>query len=801
MTNDTLSAESSSSCPSLIWENAPRHQTKGARDGARCYSHLPNGTAILDSKWSLARLMRGCDPLGALATLETHCFRGRTGFAKFWSERHDNREVGETPVQEGATQKLPDLLDLQILSSPSNRLPLPPSPINLWVIKDATANGAGGIWVVGEENRSQFSNPQFSPLVEGHRYVAQKYTWPMVLYGGRKCHVRVYGVMTSDDRAYLHEKCFLHVANETFQTDSSLSEDAVHITNCCANSHDQAKFAGEIVASLVPTQHDTGVVDLSRFFPSMAASMATLAERAFPYVRGGERNGGFEYLGMDFILSQRGHDPIAYLLEVNAPPSQDTATGLPHAEELHNAVISDLIDMWVLPRVTGAAPQLGGWKCVYHDEQFQPWDIQPSKAVIINKIRWAILEQKLSKGDCLSSDKIVPFIRSQFPYFPSEEIFFENAGGAQVPRQVTERVVDSLKHRHRCVIGSRIKEEARTTLLTLLGTSAESHKVFLGSNATSLLDTLATKYSAQFKGDDEIVLATENHLANVTAWTRLARQSGAKIKWWPLGGEVEDVVTSQTRIVAMSHASNILGQVRDIQAVSQRIKSIAPEAKIIVDGVASVPHLCADLETNDAVDWYVISCHKLFGPHLGALCGRHGAIEKLQQSSSEGGYGWFEIGTLSYEACSGVVGLGTYFQRLANFKVDGTTASEDVLSAVQPQLLTKEVMSAYQRISIAEKMLVTRLRSKLKANKSLRVIEDSTESLRLPVFSFCHETIPAAKIVASFREMGIQCRSGSFLSTHHLQSELNFDSVVRVSLAHYNTILEIDHVFGRLQQM
>jgi selenocysteine lyase/cysteine desulfurase len=148
-----------------------------------------------------------------------------------------------------------------------------------------------------------------------------------------------------------------------------------------------------------------------------------------------------------------------------------------------------------------------------------------------------------------------------------------------------------------------------------------------------------------------------------------------------------------------------------------------------------------------------------------------------------------------------VVGLGTYFQRLANFKVDGTTASEDVLSAVQPQLLTKEVMSAYQRISIAEKMLVTRLRSKLKANKSLRVIEDSTESLRLPVFSFCHETIPAAKIVVSFSEMGIQCRSGSFLSTNHLQSELKFDSVVRMSLAHYNTILEIDHVFGRLQQM
>jgi selenocysteine lyase/cysteine desulfurase len=794
--NDTPSAPSS--WPSLIWENAPRHQTKGARDGARCYSHLPNGTAVLDSKWSLARLMRGCDQLGALATLETHCFRGRSGFAKFWSERRDNREVGETHAQEGAA-KLPDLLDPEALST-SQRLPLPTPPINLWVIKDATSNGAGGIWVVGEENRSHFTNPRLSPLIEEHRYVAQQYTWPMVLYGGRKCHVRVYGVMTSDNRAYLHEKCFLHVANEPFQTDSSLSEDAVHITNCCANSHDPAKFAGEIVASLVPPQREHGVVDLSRFYPSMAASLATLAERAFPYVRGGDMNGGFEYLGMDFILSERGHEPIAYLLEVNAPPSQDTATGLPHAEALHNAVISDLIDMWVLPRITGAAPELGGWKCVYHDVQFQPWDIQPSKAVILNKIRWAILERKLSKEESLSSAKIVPFVRSQFPYFPSEQIFFENAGGAQVPRQVTERVVDSLKHRHRCVIGSRIKEEARKTLLTLLGTSGESHKLFLGSNATALLDTLASKYSDQLKGDDEIVLATENHLANVTPWTRLAMQTGARIKWWPLGGAVEDVVTYQTRIVAMSHASNILGQVRDIQAVSTRIKAIAPNAKIIVDGVATVPHLCADLEKNEAVDWYVISCHKLFGPHLGALCGRLDAVQKLHPSI-DGGYGWFEVGTLNYEACSGVVGLGIYFQRLANFEVAGISSSEDELIAAQPQLSTREVVSAYQRIRMAEKMLVTRLRSKLKANKSLRVIEDSIASLRLPVFSFCHETIPAGKIVASFCEMGIQCRSGNFLSTDQLQSELKFDSVVRMSLAHYNTTLEIDHVFGRLQQM
>ena len=127
-----------------------------------------------------------------------------------------------------------------------------------------------------------------------------------------------------------------------------------------------------------------------------------LAERSFPFLKGGEMNGGFEYLGMDFILSEGGK---AYLLEVNAPPSQDTATGLSHAENLHNAVLSDLISLWVMPRVTGAPSQTGGWNCVYLWEEVSKAGILPSKAVILNKIRWAIFERKAIKQDEEEGDR------------------------------------------------------------------------------------------------------------------------------------------------------------------------------------------------------------------------------------------------------------------------------------------------------------------------------------------------------------------------------------------------------------
>ena len=79
----------------------------------------------------------------------------------------------------------------------------------------------------------------------------------------------------------------------------------------------------------------------------------------FPFLQGGKPNSRLEYLGLDFILSYKPStigpepsqslQPTAYLLEVNAPPSQDTATGLKHAESLHDEVIKDLLTLWVYP--------------------------------------------------------------------------------------------------------------------------------------------------------------------------------------------------------------------------------------------------------------------------------------------------------------------------------------------------------------------------------------------------------------------------------------------------------------------
>lgn len=805
--------------PHFLWENAPRRDTKEYRDYVKCYSHLPNGLAVLDSKWALARLFAA--PEGAAATLDSHCFRGSAGFGRFCDKVGMFRVNEEKEEDASPQQRLPDIFDDDDNEQVGS---YPPAPRNIWVVKDDMSNGAGGIWMVSPDNAAKFlatSNSSSSPLVEEHRYVAQQYTWPPVLFQGKKCHVRVYGLMTADGRAFVHSKCFLHVANETFQS-TSFEEDSVHITNCCANSHDKTKFAGEICADLslqdFGTTTDCGqpIIPLGKFFDSIAASVALLGKRSFPFLKGGDLNNGLEYLGMDFILSYRDDDgaPVAYLLEVNAPPSQDTATGLPHAEQLHDEVLSDLINLWVLPSTTGVAEKLGGWKCVYRQENETSSSILPSKAVILNKIRWAIFERKTCKAEetqlvlpsptTMSAARVARFARSQFPYFAERSpIFMENAGGAQVPYAVVDAMTASLSRRHRSVIGAEQKTRAQHVAKLLLGCRCEQGGVHFGSNATSLLRALADKFVSVLEPGDEIIVATENHEANTNPWLAIAQQTGATIKWWSSvnkDASIDSLLTPRTKIVAVSHASNLLGQARDLVEIGNTVRNKCPEAQVVVDGVAAVPHIYANLKELP-IDWYAVSCHKLFGPHLGILCGP--SFDAT-----------LEVGTINYEACAGLVGLGDYFGQLATFTSQGEQAASQSTHADKDRreghstaldLTEEHIVEAYRRIGIAEKTLAAHLKNRLQQSSTKIVILESQAlpmTHRLPTVAFHHNDISSATIVEELSKQKVACRQGAFLCTTQLQEELGWKgNVTRLSLAHYNTVDEIDFVIGHLEDL
>jgi selenocysteine lyase/cysteine desulfurase len=670
------------------------------------------------------------------------------------------------------------------------------------------------------------------------------------------------------------------VANDLFtvaagETKTNEYQPSVHITNCCANSHDPSKFSGEILADLQSTEarlsKESGetVVALGSFWDSISASVAELARRTWPFLQGGEANNGFEYLGMDFILSYSDGNPVAYLLEVNAPPSQDTATGLSYAEDLHDTVIRDIFSLWIFPKVNGFGPEVpGGWQCVNKEPKRGPLKeakyIAPSKAAILNKIRWALYEQKISRRQedgpppefrddeiTFHRSSIAPaqpvadmsaYARAYFPYFDDrdgsqsrasqQQAFFENAGGTQVPVQVINAVCSSLRCRNRSVIGSSSKAAARDVLKTILG--ATHHDIFLGANASSLLSVLAAQYarSGFLKKSDEIVISLENHLANVKPWVQAASTVGAIVKWWNPVEPIEEVLSSRTRLVAVPHASNILGQILDLTGIRKAVDQVTlGAAHIIVDGVAAVPHCFAAVDEMD-VDWYVVSCHKFFGPHLGALCGRLSAVDKIIYRG-EKPTDALEIGTISYESCAGIQGIGEYFHQLSMYssvrrnqtcftddeqettrQVSNQSSREDALrdsrneavESINLRLTTAGVKEAYRLIRLVETPLVDLLLTCLERSTKVRVIETNGVELvsRLPIVSFIHVEIPSSTVVEICSKAGVACRCGTFLCTGLLQKDYGFDytnNIVRFSLAHYNCSYEVEYAIRVLESL
>uniref|UniRef100_A0A7S1FQ63 Aminotransferase class V domain-containing protein n=1 Tax=Corethron hystrix TaxID=216773 RepID=A0A7S1FQ63_9STRA len=544
-----------------------------------------------------------------------------------------------------------------------------------------------------------------------------------------------------------------------------------------------------------------------------------------------------------------------YLLEINAPPSQDTATGLPHAEEVHDAVLRDLLTLLVLPAVTGSAPQPGGWiPCDTAPSRLTNADgVVPSKAALLNRMRWALTERRRRREDEIilaqltEEDASPPSLpeappprrragvgRAHCPYFaqPSSPVFFENAGGTQVPLPVTRATVSSLCHRHRANEGRRWNYVARETLRRLLA-APDDAAVILGPNASRLLADLAARWEHLLSPGDVVVVADWNHVANVTPWERAAQNAGATLRRWPMGYQTDPppgLLDRAVSVVAVGHASNVEGEACDLPALVRTIRKLVPHAAIVVDGVAAFPHIPARFGEMEA-DWYVAALHKACGPVAGVLVGTRNAAAKAAGNSQA-----WEPGTDNFEACAGIVGMGEYFSLLAEeeapppagtegqdtAQVNGASpcllSFEDLIDpeAQHVQLSPDTVEMAYRVVREAERELLAPLLNYVRGHPRLHVLERGGGwcHVRLPIVSVVHSILAAEEIVGHCRRHGVVCRGGTFLSPRLFESKLVQDlcpgvwperlreeGAVRFSLLHYNTVEEVRRLVQVLEKI
>ena len=233
--------------------------------------------------------------------------------------------------------------------------------------------------------------------------------------------------------------------------------------------------------------------------------------------------------------------------------------------------------------------------------------------------------------------------KKDFPIFSDDSlVYLDSASTSQKP----DIVINGLKnvyensnanvHRALYNLGSestKLFESAREKISSFINASSSKEIVFTGGTTESI-NLLAYTLGTKLEEHDEILISHMEHHANLVPWQLLAKMSGAKLKYLPLteSGELdfsqsEKYFTKKTKIISITHMSNVLGTVNPIKKISKIAKSIG--AVFVVDGAQSVSHMPVDVQSLGC-DFLAFSGHKMLGPTgIGILWGRLDMLESL----------------------------------------------------------------------------------------------------------------------------------------------------------------------------
>ncbi|KAI1374151.1 PLP-dependent transferase [Hypoxylon crocopeplum] len=377
-------------------------------------------------------------------------------------------------------------------------------------------------------------------------------------------------------------------------------------------------------------------------------------------------------------------------------------------------------------------------------------------------------------------------VRSKFPALQEDQVFLDNAGGSQVLGVVIEAISDYLV-KSNVQFGGGYKTSQSSSSRSFSGVeagakflNAQKDEIAYGPSTTQLLRNLS--FTFQFQEGDEIVVSAIDHEANIAPWKDLASRLKLIIKWWKpheedgatnptlLPEDLKSLLSPKTRLVTCTHASNVLGTIHDIKAIAEAVHAV-PKALLCVDGVAYAPHRPVDVKEL-GVDFYVLSWYKVYGPHVAMLYGSRAAQEQMH---SLGHY--FN----SHETLENKISLGSGYYEL--------------VQALPPivEYLAAEEWSA---IATQESQLQATLLSYLTANPKITIFGEPSDDgkMRLPTVSFKVAGWDSRELVETLeRTTNFGFRWGAFYSNWLVNDFLGLgaDGVVRVSMAHYNTLEEI----------
>lgn len=383
-------------------------------------------------------------------------------------------------------------------------------------------------------------------------------------------------------------------------------------------------------------------------------------------------------------------------------------------------------------------------------------------------------------------------LKKDFPIFENKDITYLDSGATtQKPTSVLEAIEKFYKNEnanpHRGAYGlsieaTEIYENTRDKIAKFINAKHREEIIF-SKNASESLNLIAYSYGLDnLKKDDEIVLSIMEHHSNLVPWQMVAKKTESKLNYMYINDnfeisdeEIETKITDKTKIVGITHVSNVLGTINNIEKIIKYAHKKG--AIVVVDGSQSIPHMEIDVQKLDA-DFFVFSGHKMLAPlGIGILYGNREILNKMnpflmggdmieyvyeQETTFAPLPNKFEAGTQNVE---GVIGLGAAIDYIKNI--------------------------GYNKIQEIEKEVTSYARQELSKLEYLTLYLTPNEEKHSSVISFNIKGVHPHDVASILDSENVCVRSGNHCAQPLLRS-MGIDSTCRASFYIYNTKEDVD---------
>jgi cysteine desulfurase/selenocysteine lyase len=389
-------------------------------------------------------------------------------------------------------------------------------------------------------------------------------------------------------------------------------------------------------------------------------------------------------------------------------------------------------------------------------------------------------------------------IRRDFPILHQEVhgkllAFLDSAASSQKPRQVLDALEDYYRRYNANVHRGVYKlseeatfafERARGKVARFIGAASHREVVFT-RNTTEAINLVAQAWGgANLRPGDRILLTMMEHHSNIVPWQLIAQRTGAKLDYLNIDGEgrlaleeLDSKLTPATKIVAVTHQSNVLGTLNPVAQIAARAHAVG--ALVLVDGAQSVPHMPVDVQAL-GIDFLAFSGHKMCAPTgIGVLWGRRALLEAMPPFL--GGGSMIKIVELAES---------TYADVPARFEAGTPAIGEAVALGEACDYLSAIGMEAVYR---HEQELTAYALERLREVDGLRLIGPPTAEDRGGAISFDLADVHPHDVAAILDGEGVAVRAGHHC-TQPLHRHLDLPATTRASFYIYNLAEEIDRL-------